>query len=271
MSATSSSPSGWPSAATRSPAAPSSPGRPRPGPSGRTGGSVTITDGPYAETAEQLTGFYTVESDDLDDLLEVVGFLAGAEGALEVRACVRPLGRRRMRFLLLMSDDGVWDRVGDQERRAIMQAHVDFAAAANARATIVAGEALAAPTEVLTLRAAADADQRTATEARTQRPPSSWAASTSRGRVAGGGRRSLPHPARESYTLQIRPDRGHRPRGHGSSSLRRLARRVGPPGGPARRAVPPARPGRGRPRRRVRGRRADVVDRRPPTTRAPGC
>lgn len=52
------------------------------------GGTVTVTDGPYAETAEQLTGFYTVESDDLDDLLEVVGFLAGAEGALEVRACV---------------------------------------------------------------------------------------------------------------------------------------------------------------------------------------
>jgi hypothetical protein len=69
-----------------------------------------------------------------------------------------------MRFLLLMSDDGVWDRVGDEERRAIMQAHVDFAAAANARATIVAGEALAAPTEALTLRAAADADQRTATD-----------------------------------------------------------------------------------------------------------
>ena len=52
------------------------------------GGTVSVTDGPYAETAEQLTGFYTVESDNLDDLLEAVGFLAGAEGALEVRACV---------------------------------------------------------------------------------------------------------------------------------------------------------------------------------------
>jgi hypothetical protein len=52
------------------------------------GGTVSITDGPYAETAEQLTGFYTVQSDDLEDLLQVVGFLAGAEGALEVRACV---------------------------------------------------------------------------------------------------------------------------------------------------------------------------------------
>ena len=47
-----------------------------------------VTDGPYAETVEQLTGFYTVETDDLDDLLQVVAVLAGAEGAIEVRATV---------------------------------------------------------------------------------------------------------------------------------------------------------------------------------------
>jgi hypothetical protein len=58
----------------------------------QTGGELSVTDGPYAETAEQLTGFYTVESDHLDDLLEIVGFLAGAEGALEVRACVQQSG-----------------------------------------------------------------------------------------------------------------------------------------------------------------------------------
>lgn len=63
-----------------------------PSPTARTvrveGGSISVTEGPYAETVEQLTGFYLVESDDLDDLLEVVGFLAGAEGTVEVRACV---------------------------------------------------------------------------------------------------------------------------------------------------------------------------------------
>jgi hypothetical protein len=50
-------------------------------------GGLTVTDGPYAETVEQLTGFYTIESDDLDDLLEVVGILADG-GAVEVRATV---------------------------------------------------------------------------------------------------------------------------------------------------------------------------------------
>jgi hypothetical protein len=48
-------------------------------------GGVVVTDGPYAETVEQLTGFYLVESDDLDDLLEVCGILAGVESAIEVR------------------------------------------------------------------------------------------------------------------------------------------------------------------------------------------
>ncbi|MFD6177133.1 MULTISPECIES: YciI family protein [unclassified Isoptericola] len=57
------------------------------------GGRVVVTDGPYAETAEQLTGFYLVESDDLDDLLQVCAILAGpgddgADGTVEVRAVV---------------------------------------------------------------------------------------------------------------------------------------------------------------------------------------
>ena len=50
--------------------------------------AVTVTDGPYAETVEQLSGFYVVESDDLDDLLQVVGELGRTEGALEVRGVV---------------------------------------------------------------------------------------------------------------------------------------------------------------------------------------
>lgn len=50
--------------------------------------SVAVTDGPYAETTEQLTGFYTVETDDLEDLLNVVGILAESGGRVEVRACV---------------------------------------------------------------------------------------------------------------------------------------------------------------------------------------
>jgi hypothetical protein len=54
----------------------------------RDGEALKITDGPYAETVEQLTGFYTVQSDDLDDLLDCVGILAEGESKLEVRRCL---------------------------------------------------------------------------------------------------------------------------------------------------------------------------------------
>ena len=51
-------------------------------------GGLAITDGPYAEAAEQLSGFYLVDTDDLDGLLETVGILAEGEGAIEVRECL---------------------------------------------------------------------------------------------------------------------------------------------------------------------------------------
>ena len=47
-----------------------------------------VTEGPYAETAEQLTGFYVISSNDLDDLLDACGILADDDGPVEVRACV---------------------------------------------------------------------------------------------------------------------------------------------------------------------------------------
>ncbi len=59
-------------------------------------GGSTVTDGPYAESVEQLTGFYMVESDDLDDLLEVCKTLNGVEKALEVRRVVTSSEREAM-------------------------------------------------------------------------------------------------------------------------------------------------------------------------------
>jgi hypothetical protein len=49
------------------------------------GDTVRFTDGPYAETVEQLGGLYLVESTDLDDLMELAGELARTERAVEVR------------------------------------------------------------------------------------------------------------------------------------------------------------------------------------------
>lgn len=51
-------------------------------------GSVTVTDGPFAESVEQLGGFYSVQSDDLDDLLEICAVLADGDTTVQVRPAV---------------------------------------------------------------------------------------------------------------------------------------------------------------------------------------
>jgi len=47
-----------------------------------------VIDGPYAETKEQLLGFYTVDCNNLDEALDVARDLAAANpgGAYEIRA-----------------------------------------------------------------------------------------------------------------------------------------------------------------------------------------
>ena len=51
-----------------------------------TGGDVSMTDGPYAETKEQMGGFWIIEATDLDAALDWAGKAAAAcEGPVEVR------------------------------------------------------------------------------------------------------------------------------------------------------------------------------------------
>lgn len=51
-------------------------------------GGGPITDGPFAESAEHVGGFYQVRTSDLDDLLECCRLLAAAGDAIEVRQVV---------------------------------------------------------------------------------------------------------------------------------------------------------------------------------------
>jgi hypothetical protein len=49
-------------------------------------GKRLTTDGPFAETKEQLGGFYLVEANNLDDAIEMAGKIPGARfGCVEVR------------------------------------------------------------------------------------------------------------------------------------------------------------------------------------------
>ena len=52
---------------------------------------LSITDGPFAETKEQLAGFYLIDAKDLNEALQVAGHIPAARvGCVEVRP-VRPL------------------------------------------------------------------------------------------------------------------------------------------------------------------------------------
>src|SRR5687768_16798164 len=54
-------------------------------------GKVSITDGPFAETKEQLAGFYMIEAKDLDEAIQLASKIPPAGvGSIEVRP-IRPI------------------------------------------------------------------------------------------------------------------------------------------------------------------------------------
>jgi hypothetical protein len=49
-------------------------------------GKVSVTDGPFAETKEQLAGFYLIDAKDLDEAIQVAAKIPPARvGTIEVR------------------------------------------------------------------------------------------------------------------------------------------------------------------------------------------
>jgi hypothetical protein len=50
------------------------------------GGKVSVTDGPFAETKEQLGGYYVIDARDLNEAIRVAAKIPGARiGSVEVR------------------------------------------------------------------------------------------------------------------------------------------------------------------------------------------
>ena len=227
-------------------------------------GNHTVTDGPYAETVEQLTGFYIVQSDDLDDLDR------GLQDPRPRRGRHRDPGGggrlRLVRFLVLMAEEDHFDRwegASEDEQQAFFDGLAAFTSAVRERGQVLFGEALARPEQ-----AADPARRRPPRRGRTPRRSSRSVASTwstcrprsSPSRPPGCCRCPRSRSGRYSTCDSCRRAR------HGA------ARRVGPAAGPARRAVPAPRPGRGRPRRRVRGGGPHLAGRRRTRpTPVPGC
>jgi hypothetical protein len=56
-------------------------------------GKASVTDGPFAETKEQLAGFWLIEASDLDEAVQIAaGIPAARVGSIEVRP-LRQLNR----------------------------------------------------------------------------------------------------------------------------------------------------------------------------------
>ena len=54
-------------------------------------GKVSVVDGPFAETKEQLAGFYLIEASDMDEAVRLASKIPPAEvGSIEVRP-IRPI------------------------------------------------------------------------------------------------------------------------------------------------------------------------------------
>ena len=59
-------------------------------------GEISATDGPFAETKEQLAGFYMVEARDLNEAIQIAGRIPGARyGSVETRPIADDADTRR--------------------------------------------------------------------------------------------------------------------------------------------------------------------------------
>ena len=53
-------------------------------------GKTAVTDGPFAETKEQLGGYYLVEAKDLDEAISIAAKIPGSKyGSIEVRPIMK--------------------------------------------------------------------------------------------------------------------------------------------------------------------------------------
>lgn len=100
-------------------------------------GRSLITDGPFAETTEQLGGFFIVDVENIDDALTVAARLPSAKkGTVEVRPIMQLEGLPAERFnapaptgpsahgrymFLCYDDQQFWDRVGPAAQQEAMR------------------------------------------------------------------------------------------------------------------------------------------------------
>jgi hypothetical protein len=134
----------------------------------REGGKVVATDGPFAETKEQLGGFGELEARDMEQAVELMSRHPGLRsGAFEIRPVDEDVTKRctehhaapdapavGQRFVCIaFGDEDNWTRLPDAEREALLESCVAFGDELNKVGRVMGGVALQSAKTAKTLRA----------------------------------------------------------------------------------------------------------------------
>jgi hypothetical protein len=132
------------------------------------GGQVLVTDGPFAETKEQLGGFGVLEARDMEHAVELMSKHPGARlgGPFEIRPINEEMGERcrpvpggsdtagkGMKFVCLgYGDERNWSELSPAEREAMIEECVKFGEVIRKQGGWVDGVALQSVAAAKTLR-----------------------------------------------------------------------------------------------------------------------
>jgi hypothetical protein len=127
----------------------------------------TVKDGPFAETREQLGGYYSIDAESEEEALTWAAKIPGARfGTIEVRPVMAmPSGAapesasaaaeapklsaetHKQYLLLLYENERVWETLSEAERGAVFSRYTQFSAEISASGQFIAGEPLDSATK----------------------------------------------------------------------------------------------------------------------------
>jgi len=120
-------------------------------------GKRTVSDGPFAETREQLAGYYSLKTDDPEEAVSWAAKIPGAKvGRIEVRPTMampttrdsddaKKLGAKdgyKEYLLLIYDEENAWTNMEDAKRNAMFGRYMEFTKAIVSTGQYVAGEPL---------------------------------------------------------------------------------------------------------------------------------
>jgi hypothetical protein len=128
-------------------------------------GKRVVTDGPFAETREQLGGYYVVNTATPEEAIDIAAKMPGAtEGSIEVRpvadfmpaeassATSAPKKGGLEYILLIHEEEKLWAKLSEAEVGAIMGRYAAFGKATKADGTFVDGAPLVPSAKAKTVR-----------------------------------------------------------------------------------------------------------------------